>query len=58
VTTQPRPMPFTSEDYAARLARVVDEGLGAGLAGVIVAAGPDVLWLTGYRPTGITDASR
>ena len=27
----------------------------AGLAGVLVAPGPDLVWLTGYRPTAITE---
>ena len=54
-TTHPRPVPFTSEDYAARMARVVDEAIEVGLDGVIVAPGPDLVWLTGYRPTAITE---
>ena len=54
-TPQPRPVPFTSDDYAARMARVVNESLDAGLAGVVVAPGPDLVWLTGYRPTAITE---
>ena len=49
------PNKFTSEDYAARMARVVDDALEAGLDGVIVTPGPDLLWLTGYRPTAITE---
>jgi Xaa-Pro aminopeptidase len=49
------PEPFTSDDYIARMARVVDEGVATGLAGVIVAPGPDLVWLTGYRPTAITE---
>jgi D-alanyl-D-alanine dipeptidase len=31
------------------MARVVDDALEAGLDGVIVTPGPDLLWLTGYR---------
>jgi D-alanyl-D-alanine dipeptidase len=54
-TTQPEPVPFTSEDYAARMARVVDEAAEAGLDGVIVAPGPDLVWLTGYRPPAVTE---
>jgi D-alanyl-D-alanine dipeptidase len=50
-----RPAPFTSEDYAARMSRVVDEALEVGLDGVIVAPGPDLTWLTGYHPTAITE---
>lgn len=49
------PPPFTSDDYAARMARAADNAAGAGLAGVLVAPGPDLVWLTGYRPTAITE---
>lgn len=49
------PNKFTSDDYAARMARVVDDALEAGLDGVVVTPGPDLLWLTGYRPTAITE---
>ena len=49
------PIPFTSDDYAARMARVVDDAIEVGLDGVIVTPGPDLLWLTGYRPTAITE---
>ena len=55
VTTNPRPVPFTTEDYANRMARVSDEALEMGLDGVIVTPGPDLVWLTGYRPTAITE---
>ena len=53
--TRSEPGPFTSDDYAARMARVVDDALEAGLDGVIVTPGPDLVWLTGYRPTAITE---
>jgi D-alanyl-D-alanine dipeptidase len=53
--TQPPLAPFTSEDYAARMARVVDDATDIGLDGVIVSPGPDLVWLTGYRPTAITE---
>ncbi len=49
------PVPFTSDDYAARMARVVDDSRAAGLDGVIVTPGPDLVWLTGYRPTALTE---
>lgn len=48
-------VPFTTRDYAARMARVVDDGRAAGLDGVLVAPGPDLVWLTGYQPTAITE---
>ena len=54
-TTHPTPAPFTTEDYTARMARVVDEALEVGLDGVIVTPGPDLVWLTGYRPTAVTE---
>ena len=53
--TRSEPIPFTSDDYAARMARVVDDAHAAGLDGVIVTPGPDLVWLTGYRPTAITE---
>jgi Xaa-Pro aminopeptidase len=49
------PTPFTREDYAARMARAVAAGREAGLDGVLVAPGPDLVWLTGYRPTAVTE---
>src|SRR4051794_11520288 len=48
-------VPFTREDYAARMKRVVASGRAAGLDGVLVTPGPDLVWLTGYRPTAITE---
>jgi Xaa-Pro aminopeptidase len=54
-TTDPRAVPFTTEDYAARMARVVEDGRAAGLDGVLVTPGPDLVWLTGYQPTAITE---
>jgi Xaa-Pro aminopeptidase len=47
--------PFVSEDYAARMARAAESAAAAGLAGILVAPGPDLVWLTGYRPTAITE---
>jgi Xaa-Pro aminopeptidase len=51
----PTPPPFTAEDYAARMRRVVGDAAGAGLDGLLVTPGPDLVWLTGYRPTAITE---
>ncbi|KAB7742378.1 M24 family metallopeptidase [Nostocoides sp. F2B08] len=53
-TTQP-PVPFTREDYGARMASVTEEARRAGLDGIIVTPGPDLVWLTGYSPTAITE---
>ena len=47
--------PFTLEDYAGRMARVVADARAAGLDGVLVTPGPDLVWLTGYRPTAMTE---
>src|SRR5215217_2120762 len=55
-TTDPSvPTPFTSEDFAARMRRVVDSAAEKGLAGVIVTPGPASVWLIGYQPTAITE---
>ena len=54
-TTHPRPVPFTQDDYANRMARVADDARAAGLDGVLVTPGPDLVWLTGYQPTAITE---
>ena len=55
MTMHVRPAPFTTEDYAARMTRVVADADRLGLAGVLVGPGPDLVWLTGYRPTAITE---
>jgi len=49
------PTPFTADDYAARMARATRVALDAGLDGVLVAPGPDLVWLTGYEPTALTE---
>ncbi|CAM3604100.1 aminopeptidase P family protein [Occultella aeris] len=55
-TTDPTPSaPFTSADYAARMRRAVAEATRAGLDGLLVMPGPELVWLTGYRPTAITE---
>ena len=46
---------FTGSDYGARLARATSDALDAGLTGLVVTPGPDLMWLTGYRPTAITE---
>src|SRR6476619_6985295 len=52
---QEPPPAFTSEDYRQRMHRVMDSATTVGLAGVVVTPGPDLVWLTGYRPTAITE---
>ncbi|MFF1376247.1 M24 family metallopeptidase [Streptomyces sp. NPDC058308] len=49
------PAPFTADDYKARMERAAATAAEAGLAGVLVAPGPDLVWLTGYRPTAVTE---
>src|SRR4051812_26025594 len=47
--------PFTADDYRARMERAARTAAGAGLAGLLVAPGPDLVWLTGYAPTATTE---
>ncbi|GMA23123.1 dipeptidase [Luteimicrobium album] len=49
------PVPFTADDFAARQQRALREAVDAGLDGVLVTPGPDLVWLTGYQPTAITE---
>lgn len=49
------PTPFTAADYRARMAGAAEAAAGAGLAGLLVAPGPDLVHLTGYRPTADTE---
>lgn len=51
----PGVVPFTRDEYAARMARAAADGAAAGLDGVLVTPGPDLVWLTGYRPTALTE---
>ncbi|MCT7357217.1 aminopeptidase P family protein [Streptomyces sp. 15-116A] len=49
------PAPFTTDDYQARMERAARAAADAGLAGLLVAPGPDLVWLTGYTPTAVTE---
>ncbi|GAA5045343.1 aminopeptidase P family protein [Streptomyces similanensis] len=49
------PAPFAADDYRARMARATRAAADAGLAGLLVAPGPDMVWLTGYAPTAVTE---
>jgi Xaa-Pro aminopeptidase len=49
------PAPFTAADYRARMERAARFAADAGLAGLLVAPGPDMVWLTGYTPTAVTE---
>ena len=46
------PARFTADDYRARMERAVRAAGDAGLAGLLVAPGPDLVWLTGYAEDG------
>ncbi|MET0884984.1 MAG: aminopeptidase P family protein [Mycetocola sp.] len=49
------PPPFTADDFAARLRRAALAAEGAGLDGILVTPGPDLLYFTGYAPVAITE---
>ncbi|MEW2416377.1 aminopeptidase P family protein [Streptomyces sp. NPDC046866] len=49
------PEPFTCADHAARMAAALQAAAEAGLDGVLVAPGPDLVHLTGYRPPAETE---
>ena len=49
------PVPFTADDFAARRARAAEVGREAGLAGLLMTPGPDLMYLTGYAPVAITE---
>ncbi|WP_406127284.1 aminopeptidase P family protein [Streptomyces canus] len=44
------PVPFTEEDYAARMTRAARDAAETGLAGLLITPGPDLTWLCGYHP--------
>jgi D-alanyl-D-alanine dipeptidase len=47
--------PFTSEDFARRMGRAAKQAADAGLTGVLVTPGPDLMYFTGYAPVAITE---
>jgi Xaa-Pro aminopeptidase len=49
------PAPFTAEDFARRMDRAAEQARAAGLTGILVAPGPDLLYFTGYQPIAITE---
>jgi Xaa-Pro aminopeptidase len=49
------PVPFTAEDFARRMERAAVQAEAAGLTGILVAPGPDLLYFTGYQPIAITE---
>ncbi|MFJ8464468.1 aminopeptidase P family protein [Streptomyces swartbergensis] len=46
---------FIADDYRARMERAARTAADAGLAGLLVAPGPDLVWLTGYTPPAVTE---
>jgi Xaa-Pro aminopeptidase len=46
---------FTADDFAARMQRAAAAADEAGLTGLIVTPGPDLLYLSGYMPVAITE---
>ncbi|GAA2307731.1 aminopeptidase P family protein [Streptomyces hawaiiensis] len=46
---------FTADDYRARMERAARTAAEAGLAGLLIAPGPDLVWLTGYTPPAVTE---
>ncbi|MET9731920.1 aminopeptidase P family protein [Streptomyces sp. NPDC006458] len=49
------PPPFTEQVYAERMNRAAHDAAEAGLAGLLVTPGPDMVWLCGYQPTALTE---
>jgi Xaa-Pro aminopeptidase len=52
---EPGPAPFTADDFAARRVRAAQASDEAGLAGLLLTPGPDLLYFTGYAPVAITE---
>jgi Xaa-Pro aminopeptidase len=46
---------FTTQDFVQRMAGAVEQAEGAGLDGVLITPGPDLVYFTGYQPTAITE---
>jgi Xaa-Pro aminopeptidase len=55
VSAKATPAPFTAEDFARRMERATEQAEAAGLTGILVAPGPDLLYFTGYKPIAITE---
>jgi Xaa-Pro aminopeptidase len=49
------PRPFTTEDFAHRMERAAGQAADAGLTGVLVTPGPDLVYFAGYQPVAITE---
>jgi Xaa-Pro aminopeptidase len=48
-------MDGATDDFAGRLERAAAQAAGAGVTGVLVTPGPDLVYLTGYAPIAITE---
>jgi Xaa-Pro aminopeptidase len=46
---------FTAADFERRMKRAAEQADAAGLTGVLVTPGPDLLYFTGYEPIAITE---
>jgi Xaa-Pro aminopeptidase len=49
------PPEFTPEDFGRRMARAGEQAEAAGLTGILVTPGPDLLYFSGYEPIAITE---
>jgi D-alanyl-D-alanine dipeptidase len=54
-STSLSPAPFTTEDFTKRMERAAAQAAEAGLTGLLVTPGPDLVYFTGYQPTAITE---
>jgi Xaa-Pro aminopeptidase len=55
MTATATPAEFTPGDFGRRMARATEQAEAAGLTGVLVTPGPDLLYFTGYEPIAITE---
>jgi Xaa-Pro aminopeptidase len=47
--------PFTAADYSQRMTRAAGQAAAAGLTGVLVTPGPDLVYFSGYAPIAVTE---
>ncbi|WP_328470950.1 aminopeptidase P family protein [Actinoplanes sp. NBC_00393] len=47
--------PFTTKDFTRRMENAISQAAAAGLTGILVTPGPDLVYFTGYQPTAITE---
>ena len=52
---RPKPRQFTAADYSHRIERGIEQAANDGLAGLVIAPGPDLQYFSGYVPTAITE---